>query len=99
MCNKKRKKRLFVKFSLQKQKNLRKFRRFFFDRGLGRFEEKASFATEGVQRYDESSANGGRKSPLIFGEIRRISTLLTNSFAFLIDISFSIFGLFRFYQI
>ena len=29
MCNKKRKKRLFVNVSLQKQKNLRNFRRFF----------------------------------------------------------------------
>ena len=32
------------------------------DKGIGRFEEKAAFATEGVHRYDESSANGGRKS-------------------------------------
>ena len=35
-----------------------------FDKGIGRFEEKATFATEGVQRYVDSSANGGRKSPL-----------------------------------
>ena len=66
MCNKKRKKLKFAKFSLQKQKNLPNFGRFFFDKGLDRFEEKASFVTEGVQGYDESSANGGRKSPFIF---------------------------------
>ena len=29
-----------------------------FDEGIGRFEEEASFATEGVVTYDESSANG-----------------------------------------
>ena len=38
----------------------------WFDKGIGRFEEKATFATEGVHRYDESSANVGRKSPLNF---------------------------------
>jgi len=34
---------------------------------LGRtdLERKASFATEGVQGYDESSANGGRTKTLI----------------------------------
>ena len=31
--------------------------------GIGRFEEEASFATEGVVTYVESSANGGRKRP------------------------------------
>jgi hypothetical protein len=33
-------------------------------KGIGRFEEEALFATEGVQKYDESSANSGRKRPL-----------------------------------
>ena len=33
-------------------------------KGIGRFEEKAWLATEGVGIYDESSANRGRKSPL-----------------------------------
>jgi hypothetical protein len=33
--------------------------------GLGRFEEKGTFATEGVVTYVESSANGTRKSPII----------------------------------
>ena len=32
-----------------------------FDKGIVRFEEKAAFATEGVHRYDESSANGVAK--------------------------------------
>ncbi len=26
----------------------------WFDKGIGRFEQEVSFATEGVQRYDES---------------------------------------------
>ena len=38
-------------------------------------EQKASFATEGVQRYDESSANGGRIKNLKNEENRRFSTL------------------------
>ena len=40
-------------------------------------EQKASFATEGVQRYDESSANGGRiKNINKNEENRRFSTLI-----------------------
>ena len=35
-----------------------------FDKGIGRFEEEAPFATEDVVIYVESSANGGRKRPL-----------------------------------
>ena len=37
---------------------------FSLTKGIGRFEEEASFVTEDVQRYDESSTNGGRKRPL-----------------------------------
>ena len=32
-------------------------------KGIGRFEKEASFVTEGVQRYDESSTNGVAKRP------------------------------------
>ena len=35
-----------------------------FVKGIGRFEEKAMFATEAVYTYSESSANSGRKSSL-----------------------------------
>ena len=34
-------------------------------------EQKASFATEGVQRYDESSANGGSKKKSEWNEEKR----------------------------
>ena len=34
-----------------------------FIKGIGRFEEEASFATEAVFTYSESSANSGRKRP------------------------------------
>ena len=42
-------------------KNLRQPLRF--DKGIGRFEEEVSFATEGVYTYAESSANGVAKRP------------------------------------
>ena len=40
--------------------NLRQLQKY--EKGIGRFRGEASFATEGVVAYDESSANGGRKS-------------------------------------
>ena len=35
--------------------------------GIDRFEEKALFATEGVETYSESRANGARKVERLFG--------------------------------
>ncbi len=69
MCNKNRKSEKNANIRLQKTKkeavsNAKLRPLLKFDKGIVRFEEKAAFATEGVHRYDESSANGGRKSPL-----------------------------------
>ena len=36
----------------------------WFEKEIGRFEEKLLFVTEGVQKYVESSVNSNRKSPL-----------------------------------
>ena len=57
-------------------------------KGIGRFEKEASFATEGVVTYVESSANGDRKRPLWNEEIRRISTIYCLIYMFLLDLRF-----------
>ena len=57
-----------------------------FCKEIGRFEEKAMFATEDVYTYSESSANIGRKSPLFLKKSAGFQPNIVSFTSFLFDL-------------